>query len=95
MEKKIYNSNISKEINKEVNEKGKTPYWNFIIIKAIDTSEINREQFKEIENETKSIILNNNGLVNFGLLVKKKSIKYMNILMDLIYLINMELEYYY
>ena len=53
MEKKIYNSNISKEINKEVNEKGKTPIWNFIIIKAIDTSEINRVQFKEIENETK------------------------------------------
>ena len=72
MEKKIYNSNISKEIDKEVNEKGKTPYWNFIIIKAKDTSEINREQFKEIENETKSKILNNNGLVNFDLLVKKK-----------------------
>ena len=72
MEKKIYNSNISKEINKEVNEKGKTPYWNFNIIKAKDTSEINREQFKEIENETKSKILNNNGLVNFDLLVKKK-----------------------
>ena len=66
------NANIANEINKEVNEKGKTPNWNFIIIKAKDTSDINGALFKEIENEAKSTILNNNGLVNFDMLVNAK-----------------------
>ena len=65
-------TNIANEINKEVNEKGKTPNWNFIIIKAEKTSDINGALFKEIENEAKSKILNNNGNVNFDMLVNDK-----------------------
>ena len=68
-------SNIANEINKEVNEKGKTPNWNFIIIKAEKTSDINGALFKEIENEAKSKILNNNGNVNFDMLVNDKKDK--------------------
>ena len=69
------NSNIANEINKEVNEKGKTPNWNFIIIKAKETSDINGALFKEIENIAKSKILNNNGLINFDMLVNEKKDK--------------------
>ena len=69
------NSNIANEINKEVNEKGKTPNWNFIIIKAKETSDINGALFKEIENVAKSKILNNNGLINFDMLVNEKKDK--------------------
>ena len=65
-------TNIANEINKEVNEKGKTPNWNFIVIKAEKTSDINGALFKEIENEAKSKILNNNGNVNFDMLVNDK-----------------------
>ena len=68
-------TNIANEINKEVNEKGKTPNWNFIIIKAEKTSDINGALFKEIENEAKSQILNNNGNVNFDMLVNDKKDK--------------------
>ena len=68
-------TNIANEINKEVNEKGKTPNWNFIIIKAEKTSDINGALFKEIENEAKSKILNNNGNVNFDMLVNDKKDK--------------------
>ena len=68
-------TNIANEINKEVNEKGKTPNWNFIIIKAKETSDINGALFKEIESEAKSKILNNNGLVNFDMLVNERKDK--------------------
>ena len=68
-------ANIANEINKEINEKGKTPNWNFIIIKAKETSDINGALFKEIENVAKSRILNNNGLVNFDMLVNEKKDK--------------------
>jgi hypothetical protein len=71
-EEENINANIANEINKEVNEKGKTPNWNFIILKAKDTSDINGALFKEIENEAKSKILNSNGLVNFDMLVNSK-----------------------
>ena len=69
------NANIANEINKEINEKGKTPNWNFIIIKAKETSDINGALFKEIENVAKSKILNNNGLINFDMLVNEKKDK--------------------
>ena len=69
------NSNIANEINKEVNEKGKTPNWNFIIIKAKETSDINGALFKEIENVAKTKILNNSGLINFDMLVNEKKDK--------------------
>ena len=69
------NANIANEINKEVNEKGKTPNWNFIIIKAKETSNINGALFKEIESVAKSKILNNNGLINFDMLVNDKKDK--------------------
>ena len=69
------NNNIANEINKEVNEKGKTPNWNFIIIKAKETSDINGALFKEIENIAKNKILNNNGLINFDMLVNEKKDK--------------------
>ena len=74
-EEENINANIANEINKEVNEKGKTPNWNFIILKAKDTSDINGALFKEIENEAKSKILNSNGLVNFDMLVNSKKDK--------------------
>lgn len=61
-------TNIANEINKEVNEKGKTPNWNFIIIKAKETSGINGSLFKEIDSEAKSKILNNNGAINYSML---------------------------
>ena len=69
------NANIANEINKEVNEKGKTPNWNFIIIKTNKTSDINGALFKEIESVAKSKILNNNGLVNFDMMVNEKKDK--------------------
>ena len=69
------NTNIANEINKEVNEKGKTPNWNFIIIKANKTSDINGALFKDIENIAKKSILNNNGLINFDMLVNEKKYK--------------------
>ena len=75
------NNNIANEINKEVNEKGKTPNWNFIIIKAKETSDINGALFKEIESIAKNKILNNNGLINFDMLVnenKDKLYEYFN-----------------
>ena len=68
-------NNIANEINKEVNEKGKTPNWNFIIIKAKETSDINGALFKEIESIAKNKILNNNGLINFDMLVNEKKDK--------------------
>ena len=68
-------ANIANEINKEVNEKGKTPNWNFIIIKAKETCNINGALFKEIESVAKSKILNNNGLINFDMLVNDKKDK--------------------
>ena len=68
-------NNLANEINKEVNEKGKTPNWNFIIIKAKETSDINGALFKEIENIAKNKILNNNGLLNFDMLVNEKKEK--------------------
>jgi hypothetical protein len=68
-------ANIANEINKEINEKGKTPNWNFIIIKAKETSDINGALFKEIESVAKSKILNNNGLVNFDMMVNEKKDK--------------------
>ena len=74
-------SNIANEINKEVNEKGKTPNWNFVIIKVEKTSDINGSLFKEIESEAKNKILNNNGNVNFDMLVNKnkdKKFEYFN-----------------
>ena len=77
-EEENMNSNIANEINKEVNEKGKTPNWNFIIIKAKNTSDINGALFKEIESEAKSKILNSNGLVNFDMLVNSKKDKLFN-----------------
>ena len=69
------NANIANEINKEVNEKGKTPNWNFIIIKAKETSDINGALFKEIEAIAKNKILNNNGLINFDMLVNERKDK--------------------
>ena len=68
-------ANIANEINKEVNEKGKTPNWNFVIINVEKTSDINGALFKEIECEAKSKILNYNGNVNFDMLVNKKKNK--------------------
>ena len=74
-------TNIANEINKEVNEKGKTPNWNFVIINVEKTSDINGALFKQIESEAKNKILNNNGNINFDLLVneeKNKLFKYFN-----------------
>ena len=74
-------ANIANEINKEVNEKGKTPNWNFVIINVENTTDINGALFKEIENEAKSKILNNHGNVNFDMLVNKnkdKKFEYFN-----------------
>ena len=68
-------ANIANEINKEVNEKGKTPNWNFVIINVEKTSDINGALFKEIEGEAKTKILNYNGNVNFDMLVNKKKNK--------------------
>ena len=68
-------TNIANEINKEVNEKGKTPNWNFVIIKTEKTSDINGALFKEIEKEAKSKILNNNGALNFDMLISSKKNK--------------------
>ena len=68
-------ANIANEINKEVNEKGKTPNWNFVIINVEKTSDINGSLFKEIEGEAKTKILNYNGNVNFDMLVNKKKNK--------------------
>ena len=74
-------TNIANEINKEVNEKGKTPNWNFVIINVEKTSDINGALFKQIESEAKNKILNNNGNINFDMLVneeKNKLFKYFN-----------------
>ena len=74
-------TNIANEINKEVNEKGKTPNWNFVIINVEKTSNINGALFKQIESEAKNKILNNNGNINFDMLVneeKNKLFKYFN-----------------
>ena len=74
-------ANIANEINKEVNEKGKTPNWNFVIINVENTTDINGALFKQIEREAKTKILNNNGNINFDMLVneeKNKSFKYFN-----------------
>ena len=74
-------TNIVNEINKEVNEKGKTPNWNFVIINIENTTDINGSLFKEIESEAKSKILNNHGNVNFDMLVNKnedKKFEYFN-----------------
>ena len=74
-------TNIANEINKEVNEKGKTPNWNFVIINVEKTSDINGALFKQIEIEAKNKILNNNGNINFDMLVneeKNKLFKYFN-----------------
>ena len=60
-------TNIANEINKEVNEKGKTPNWNFVIINVEKTSDINGALFKQIESEAKNKILNNNGNINFDM----------------------------
>ena len=68
-------ANIANEINKEVNEKGKTPNWNFVIINVENTTDINGALFKEIESEAKSKILNNHGNVNFDMLVNKNKDK--------------------
>ena len=74
-------TNIANEINKEVNEKGKTPNWNFVIINVEKTTDINGALFKQIESEAKSKILNNNGNINFDMLIneeKNKLFKYFN-----------------
>ena len=74
-------TNIANEINKEVNEKGKTPNWNFIIIKAEKTSDLNGALFKEIDKEAKNKLLNNNGTINFDMLInskKNKKFEYFN-----------------
>ena len=74
-------TNIANEINKEVNEKGKTPNWNFVIINVEKTSDMNGALFKQIESEAKNKILNNNGNINFDMLVneeKNKLFKYFN-----------------
>ena len=74
-------TNIANEINKEVNEKGKTPNWNFVIINVEKTSDINGALFKQIESQAKNKILNNNGNINFDMLVneeKNKLFKYFN-----------------
>ena len=74
-------TNIANEINKEANEKGKTPNWNFVIINVEKTSDINGALFKQIESEAKNKILNNNGNINFDMLVneeKNKLFKYFN-----------------
>ena len=68
-------TNIANEINKEVNEKGKTPNWNFVIINVKKITDINGALFKEIESEAKNKILNNNGNVNFDMLVNRKKDK--------------------
>ena len=68
-------ANIANEINKEVNEKGKTPNWNFVIINVENTTDINGALFKEIESEAKNKILNNHGNVNFDMLVNKNKDK--------------------
>ena len=81
-ENDFMNNNIANEINKEVNEKGKTPNWNFIIIKAKEISGINGNLFKEIDSIAKNKILNNNGSINYSMLEEtcndKKLYEYFN-----------------
>ena len=59
------NNNIANEINKEVNEKGKTPNWNILIIK---TNNLTGKLFKEIDSIVKDNVLGNNGRINYNLM---------------------------
>ena len=59
------NINVANEINKEVNEKGKTPNWNFIIIK---TNNLTGRLFKEINSIVRDNVLSNNGKINYNLM---------------------------
>ena len=59
------NNNIANEINKEVNEKGKTPNWNILIIK---TNNLTGKLFKEIDSIIKDNVLGNNGRINYNLM---------------------------
>ena len=59
------NNNIANEINKEVNEKGKTPNWNILIIK---TNNLTGKLFKEIDSIVKDNVLGNNGRINNNLM---------------------------
>ena len=66
MKRKINrNINIANEINKEVNEKRKTPNWNFIIIK---TNNLTVRLFKEINSIVRDNVLSNNGKINYNLM---------------------------
>ena len=59
------NNNIANEINKEVNEKGKTPNWNLLIIK---TNNLTGKLFKEIDSIVRDNVLGNNGRINYNLM---------------------------
>ena len=59
------NNNIANEINKEVNEKGKTPNWNILIIK---TNNLTGKLFKEIDSIVRDNVLGNNGRINYNLM---------------------------
>ena len=58
-------NNIANEINKEVNEKGKTPNWNILIIK---TNNLTGKLFKEIDSIVRDNVLGNNGRINYNLM---------------------------
>lgn len=60
------NSKIASEINKEVNERGRTPNWNFIIIKAKNPS---GSILKDIHKNRK-FLLENKGKINAEILNK-------------------------
>ena len=59
------NNKFAHEINKEINEKGKTPNWNFLIIKS---NNLTGKLFKEINKIVKENILANKGKINYNLL---------------------------
>ena len=59
------NTKYAHEINKEINERGKTPNWNFLIIKS---NNLTGKLFKEINKIVKENVLSNKGKINYNLL---------------------------
>ena len=60
---------MANEINKEVNERGKTPNWNFVIIKS---KVLTGALFKEINKEVKEKVISS-ARINFNLLEANRS----------------------
>ena len=62
------NTKYAHEINKEINERGKTPNWNFLIIK---NDFLTGKLFKEINKIVKEKVLANKGKINYNLLTEE------------------------